>query len=112
MRLKNCTVPSSAAHQRFSHTRLGGDYAIRAICALGTQQVAIAVHVALVAYLLSGLSWVDHLAHMNTSNTNNRTPEPTRGHPTLNLRQKIDDYDKQASQILCGVLTTMKSKRP
>jgi hypothetical protein len=33
-------------------------------------------------------------------------------HPTFNLRRMIDDYDKQASQILQDVLTTMKARWP
>jgi hypothetical protein len=33
-------------------------------------------------------------------------------HPSFILRQMIDDYDRQASQILQNVLTTMKSKWP
>ncbi len=33
-------------------------------------------------------------------------------HPTFNLRQMIDDYDKEASQLLNIVLKTMKSKWP
>jgi hypothetical protein len=32
--------------------------------------------------------------------------------PTFNLRQMIEDYVKEAHQILCDVLTIMKSKWP
>jgi hypothetical protein len=35
-----------------------------------------------------------------------------RTHPTFNLRHMVDDYDKEASRILCDVLTSMKSKWP
>lgn len=33
-------------------------------------------------------------------------------HPSFDLRQMIDDYDKETSQLLNLVLTTMKSKWP
>jgi hypothetical protein len=36
--------------------------------------------------------------------------EPT--HPSFNLRQMIDDYDKQASTVLDNVLTAMKTRWP